>query len=71
MEEIKKDPSRNMITSFWHCKSCSNKLPPETSLRYFARLECGWTPKGFQVRCVRCDLSVCAIDLLGQRVDLD
>jgi len=67
----KKDPKRDYILQFFHCENCSKDHPVDISMRDWARLECGWTKKGFQVRCVRCDLNIIAIDFMGQKVDYD
>ena len=58
----------NDIEMFWHCKNCSGDMPPETSPKLWSRLEAGWTVKGMQVRCIRCDMNIMNIDLRGQKV---
>lgn len=59
----------NEIFSYMHCAECLKEKPPTEAPRTWARLEVGWTPKGLQVWCVRHNLNVVAIDLLGQKVD--
>lgn len=64
----------NAIKGFMHCKQCldewlAGEAGEGVSPREYARLEMGWTPKGFQLWCVRHELNVVSIDLLGQKVD--
>jgi len=58
----------NMITAFIHCKQCIKELEDiaPISPRDYARIEFGYTKKGFQVRCVRHE---CNIDLCEYRVE--
>lgn len=58
MRTIKND---DKIVGFFHCKKCvdENKRPS---------LECGWTKKGFQVRCYIHNRNLIHIDLLGQKI---
>jgi len=64
----------NPIERYVHCKRCVDDIkagrnagqPP----REYARLEVGWTVKGFRVRCVRHDINVLDMDFLGQKVRL-
>ncbi len=58
----------NHIVQYIHCKKCLEELPENTSPQMYAHLEMGWTRAGFEVRCVRHDVSVMHIDLLGQKV---
>lgn len=58
----------NNILTFFHCRNCYPKKPDHISMKNWARLEAGWTPKGLQVRCVRCDLSIADLDFLGQKI---
>lgn len=58
-----------MITQYMHCKKCLKQIPDGVSPRDYARLEAGITKEGFQVRCVRHEMNVYHIDLLGQKVE--
>lgn len=58
----------NQITAFFHCAQCMREKPDGTSPREWVRLEAGWTPKGLQVWCMRHDLNIINIDLLGHKV---
>lgn len=61
----------NNIEMFFHCASCMPDKPRGISPRDYADLEVGWTRKGLQVWCKRCDKNVINIDLLGQKVDAE
>lgn len=58
----------NEIQLFFHCANCMVLKPASQSPREWARLEVGWTEKGFQVWCKRCEMSVVNIDFRGQKV---
>jgi hypothetical protein len=60
----------NRITSFMHCRRCLTEKPRSQSPRQWARLECGWTPEGWQVWCVRHECNVMDVDLEGHKVTL-
>ena len=60
---------KNDIGAFIHCANCLKKLPEGQSPREWGRYETGWTEKGFQIWCTRCENNVVHIDLLGQKVD--
>lgn len=64
------DPTPNRIQAYMHCKRCLAELPPDESPQSYARLQAGWTPEGWQLWCVRHNMNVIAIDLLGQKVEL-
>jgi len=48
----------NMITSFFHCAKCLDEMPEDVTPRHWARLEVGYTPRGFQIWCVRHEQNV-------------
>ena len=58
----------NEIEMFFHCKKCLEELPPDTSPREWVHIEAGWTEKGFQVWCVRHEMNIIHVDLMGQKV---
>ena len=60
---------KNHIGAFIHCANCLKKLPEGQSPREWGRYEAGWTEKGFQIWCIRCENNVLNIDLLGQKVE--
>lgn len=60
--------SRNEIHSFFNCKECLDELPDGESPESYARLSCGWTPRGMQLWCVRHNRNVVHINFLGQKV---
>tara|TARA_R100000008_G_C3421105_1_gene84931 strand:- start:141 stop:413 length:273 start_codon:yes stop_codon:yes gene_type:complete len=52
------------IVSFVHCKECVMELKTKgISPREYAKLECGFTPTGFQVWCQRHNKNVIIFDL--------
>ena len=67
----------NDIQMFLHCKNCLNKRPANDKKEYiispreWVHLEVGFTKKGIQIYCVRCEKNVCALDFLGQKVAYD
>ena len=61
----KKEPE---IVMYFHCKSCINDKPPEISPEKWSRVNVGWTEKGFQVWCLRCEKTVVNVDFMGQIV---
>ena len=67
----------NDIQTFLHCKSCLDKRPINDKKEYiispreWVHLEVGFTKKGLQIYCVRCEKNVCALDFLGQKVAYD
>jgi hypothetical protein len=58
----------NEIEMFFHCKKCLEELPPDTSPRDWVRVEVGWSKRGLQVWCVRHEMNVIHVDLMGQKV---
>lgn len=58
----------NKIKGFMHCGKCLKEIPKGVSPREYARYECGWTDKGWQLWCVRHETNVLSIDLDGQKV---
>ena len=57
----------NSIKMFFHCGNCLPDKPADQSPHEWALLEAGWTVRGLQVRCKRCDLNVIHIDFEGQK----
>lgn len=60
----------NDIVSFFHCRSCIEQRPDNMSPRQWVHIEMGWTKKGLQAWCVRCNKSVVNLDFDGQKVTL-
>lgn len=60
--------STNKIKSFFHCRSCLDQRPENMSPRQWVHVEVGFTPKGLQVWCVRCDKNIIDLDFMGQKV---
>jgi hypothetical protein len=60
-------PETNCIQMYFHCRRCLAEMPPGTSPREFARLECGWTEIGFQVWCKRHQINIVHVDFEGQQ----
>ena len=54
-----------------HCRGCLEKKPDNLSPKQWSNLEVGWTEKGLQIWCIRCDMSVVSIDFKGQKVRLE
>jgi hypothetical protein len=61
---------KNGIVGYKHCHHCLAGLPPLTSPAEWARLNIGVTKRGFQVWCVRHNVNVMEIDLLGQKIKI-
>lgn len=59
------------IKDFIHCRGCLEKKPANLSPKEWSNLEVGWTAKGLQIWCNRCDTSVVSIDFKGQKVRLE
>lgn len=68
---MEEQPRQNKIVTFFHCDNCAVDKPSETSPREWGRLEIGWTPKGIQVWCTRCEMNVVAYDFQGMKVAYD
>ncbi len=49
---------QNKIEMYCHCARCLENLPVGTSPSEYSQLECGFTEDGFQVWCMRCNISV-------------
>ena len=59
MRTIKEDDK--ITGGYFHCGKCvEEKKRPN--------LECGWTKKGFQVRCFTHDQNLIHIDFMGQKI---
>lgn len=58
----------NEIEMFFHCKKCLEELPPDTSPREWVRIEAGWSKRGLQIWCVRHEMNITHVDLMGQKV---
>lgn len=67
-KEPEKKPVPNEIVMFFHCKTCLQMKPDNLSPREWVALEVGWTKKGLQVWCVRCEKNIVSLDFLGQKV---
>jgi hypothetical protein len=55
------------IKVYFHCFRCAAEKPPDVSPREWMRLEAGWTPKGFQVWCIRHECNVIHMDFEGAK----
>ncbi len=63
---------KNKITLYFHCAECEKKNRPRTiSMNDYARISVGWTQKGLQIWCNRCNRNVMAFDFLGQKIDYE
>ena len=56
------------IGLFFHCKNCADGVPEDVEPAKWAMLNVGWTKKGLQVICVRCNKNVINLDFKGQKV---
>lgn len=59
---------QNEIEMFFHCIHCLTEKPADQSPREWCHNEVDWTPKGFQVWCVRHERNVVNVDFLGQKM---
>jgi hypothetical protein len=64
------DTTPNEISAFFHCKTCLAMLPDGMSPREWIRIEVGWTEKGLQVWCTRCEKNIISLDFMGQKVGI-
>ena len=62
--------AKGAIREFIHCRECLGKKPPDFAPQQWSNLDIGWTEKGLQVWCNRCNQSVVSIDFQGQKVRL-
>lgn len=51
----------NEIEMYFHCSECNE----ENSKPY---IECGFTPKGLQVRCITHNINIIKFDFMGNKV---
>lgn len=58
------------IGMYFHCNTCMPERPADISPRDWARTECGWTKKGFQVWCIRCEKNIVNLDFKGQKMSV-
>jgi hypothetical protein len=63
-----KEKMKNEILLFWHCAKCVSEKPAHKSPREYASIEAGWTKKGFQAWCKKCEMNIINLDLLGNKV---
>ena len=63
--------TKNQIVQFFHCATCLKDLPGNQSPRDWVRPEIGWTKKGLQVWCTRCETNIIHLDFLGQKVAIE
>lgn len=61
---------KNEINMFFHCRLCFEQMPRGASMKDFARQECGWTERGFQVWCLRHNINIAHVDFNGGKVKL-
>ena len=59
------------VIRYMHCKKCLRSVPMGQSPHSYSKLEVAETERGFLVRCVRHELKVAHIDLLGQTIELN
>ena len=58
------------VIRYLNCKKCMHSVPLGQSIQSYARLEVAETERGYLLRCVRHDLKVVHIDLLGQKIQM-
>ena len=58
-------PNTNSIGLFMHCANCFKEKPAEVSAREWAQIDAGWTRRGLQLWCRRCDINIVHIDFEG------
>ena len=51
----------NGIKSYFHCKTCFERRQKD-------EISVGWTNKGLQVWCDKCDTNIIALDFMGNKV---
>ena len=68
--ELMAKPLKNSIGTFYHCGNCLEQRPEGVSPREWLRAGFGPTPKGFQLWCVRCEMSIVSFNLLGQKIKI-
>jgi hypothetical protein len=55
------------IQTFFHCANCMPDRPEGVTPKEWVRIQAGWTEKGLQVWCNRCDLNVVHLDFHGTK----
>ena len=55
------------IVMFFHCGGCLGHVPVGKTPREWSSIEAGWTERGLQVRCKRCDENIVHVDFEGQK----
>lgn len=60
-----KIPVNNGIRMFFHCSACINERPKGVAPREWSQLEVGFTARGIQVWCKRCELNIIHVDFEG------
>lgn len=64
--------SKNQIYAYLHCPECLQELvrlseeQGSAKPRLYTRYELGWTPTGFQARCVTHNANIIHVDLHGE-----
>jgi hypothetical protein len=61
----KPDEEGSYIKQYFHCKTCMPKKPKTKSPSQWARLAVGFTAKGLEVWCIRCQKSIINLDFQG------
>jgi len=54
--------------SIFNCAACVPRVPDGISPREYMHLEVGWTSRGLQVWCKRCERNVLHLDFEGRKV---
>ena len=57
----------SQIVAFFHCVQCVHEKPLGVSPREWAKIEVGWTKRGFQVWCLRHHTNIIHMDFEGMQ----
>jgi len=58
-------PNTNSIGLFMHCANCLKDKPADIAARDWVKIEAGWTRRGLQLWCRRCEINILHIDFEG------
>jgi hypothetical protein len=62
------EDTKSCITTFFHCMECMPLKPSGVAPKEWSAIEVGFTRKGIQVRCTRCDKNIVHFDFKGQTI---
>jgi len=64
-DPFKSNEDGSFIKQYFHCKTCLVKKPKDKSASEWARINVGFTARGLEVWCARCEKSIINLDFNG------